>query len=283
MKMLLSILLSMSIITACQRSEGAPQQTDLPAKKMMNVAYGKDSAQRMDIYLPEGRSSDKTKSIILIHGGGWNAGSKSDFASYIDTFQKRLPDYAIFNIEYRLFNGGNLFPAQENDIRSAIDFIVKNASEYGVNKEKFSLLGVSAGAHLALLQAYKYNEPKIQAVVDFFGPTDLTTMYNDPWHPMVTYALQMITGTTPSASPSVYKQSSPANFITAQSPPTLILHGSKDQVVDVSQSRLLKNKLEKVGVPNELVVYNGERHGWYGKTLTNSFDRIEVFLKKHMH
>lgn len=279
--MLLSILLSMSIITACQRSESAPKDTFLPAKKLMNVSYGKDAAQRMDIYLPEGRSGDKTKSIILIHGGGWNAGSKSDFASYIDTFQKRLPDYAIFNIEYRLFNGSNLFPTQENDIRSAIDFIVKNSLEYGVNKTKFSLLGVSAGAHLALLQAYKYNEPRIQAVVDFFGPTDLTAMYNNPWHPMVTYALQMITGTTPSANPLAYKESSPVNYITAQSPATLILHGSNDQVVDVSQSKLLKKNLDKAGVANELVIYNGERHGWYGKSMTNSFDRIEAFLKEH--
>jgi len=273
----------MSIITACQRSESAPKQSYLPAKKMLNVAYGKDTAQRVDIYLPEGRSAVKTRSIILIHGGGWNAGSKSDFASYIDTFQKRLPDYAIFNIEYRLFNGGNVFPTQENDIKSAMDFIVKNAPDYGVNSNQLSLLGVSAGAHLALLQAYKHQEPRIQAVVDFFGPTDLTAMYNDPWHPMVTYALQMITGTTPSANEAIYKESSPANYITAQSPPTIILHGSNDQVVDVSQSKLLKNKLEKAGVPNELVVYNGERHGWYGRTLTNSFDRIEAFLKKHIH
>ena len=270
------------MITSCQRSESASADTYLPAKTIMNVPYGKDSAQRIDVYLPAGRTTENTKSIILIHGGGWNAGRKEDFASYIDSFRRRMPDYAIFNIEYRLFNGGNLFPTQENDIKSAIDFITGNASEYAINKNNLCLLGASAGAHLALLQGYKYKDPQIKAVIDFFGPADLTTMYDQPWHPMVRYALQMITGTTPAVNPAIYKQSSPVNFISKQSPATLILHGSQDQVVDVSQSRLLKSKLDKAGVPNELVVYNGERHGWYGKTLTASFDKIEAFLKKHL-
>jgi acetyl esterase/lipase len=194
-----------------------------------------------------------------------------------------MPEYAIFNIEYRLFNGGNLFPTQEKDIQSAIDFITGNAPEYAINKNKFVLLGASAGAHLALLQAYKYDNPQVQAVIDFFGPADLTTMYNQPWHPMVRYALEMITGTTPKSNPGIYISSSPVNFISANSPATLILHGSQDQVVDVSQSRLLKNKLDKAGVANELVVYSGERHGWYGKNLTASFDTIERFLRKHVN
>lgn len=271
----------MSIITSCTRSESAPKQTYLPARQLLNVAYGKDAAQRMDIYLPAGRSAENTKSLILIHGGGWNAGRKEDFAAYIDTFKNRMPDYAIFNIEYRLFNGGNLFPTQEKDIKSAIDFIVQNAAEYAVSKNKFSLLGVSAGAHLALLQGYKYNDPNIQAVIDFFGPTDLNEMYKNPWHPMVRYALQMITGTTPGANNEIYASSSPVNFIGNNSPATLILHGSNDQVVDVSQSKLLRNQLEAAGVPNQLIVYKGERHGWFGKSLTDSFEHIESFLKKH--
>lgn len=281
MKMLLPILLSMSIISSCNRGETAPQPAIATAKKLVNVPYGSDSAQRMDVYLPGGRSATKTKSLILIHGGGWNAGSKADFASYIDTFQKRMPEFAIFNIEYRLFNGGNLFPTQENDIRAAIDFIIDNASSYGIDTSRLSLLGVSAGGHLALLQAYKHHQPRIQAVVNFFGPTDLTAMYNNPWHPMVTYALQMITGTTPTNNSTIYYNSSPVNFVSAGSPPTLLLHGSNDQVVHVSQSRLLQQKLQRAGVPHDLVVYKGERHGWYGKTLTNSFDRIEAFLSAH--
>jgi acetyl esterase/lipase len=283
MKMILSLLLSMSILTNCQQNGVVRvEEKNLPAQTLREVAYGKDTAQRMDIYLPAGRRTDSTKIIVLIHGGGWTSGSKSEFAVYIDSFRKRMPDYAIFNMNYRLYNGKNLFPAQENDVRSAIDFISSHAKEYQVNTNKMVLLGASAGAHLALLQAYKYNEPKIQAVIDFFGPTDLTAMHEHPWHPLVTYALNMVTGTTPSANAGLYFQSSPINFVNPGSAPTLIFHGSNDQVVNISQSKSLNQRLEQAGVIHELVVYPGQQHGWHGSTLSNSFDRIEVFLRKNV-
>lgn len=274
----------MSIFTSCQRNDSVvAEEKNLPAKALQNVSYGKDTAQRMDIYLPANRSFNSTKSVVLIHGGGWNSGSKNDFVTYIDSFKKRMPDYAIFNINYRLVNGSNLFPAQEQDVKAAIDFIVTHSKEYHISDTKLVLLGVSAGGHLALLQAYKYNNPKIAAVIDFFGPTDLVAMYQNPWHPLVPYALQMITGTTPSQNAAIYKQSSPINYAGSSSAPTLILHGEKDNIVNVSQSRSLKNKLDKAGVRNELVIYPGKAHGWYGETLSNSFDRIEAFLEDNVN
>lgn len=279
MKTILTLLISMSILTSCQRNEQVttPEKT-LPAKTLHNLSYGKDTAQRMDVYLPANRSVDSTRSVILIHGGGWNSGSKNDFVAYIDSFKKRMPDYAIVNLDYRLVNGSNLFPTQEQDVKAAIDFIVAHSGEYHINKNKLVLLGVSAGGHLALLQGYKYNDPKIAAIIDFFGPTDLTAMFQKPWHPYVPFVLQMITGTTPSQNALLYQESSPINYVNAYSAPTLILHGSNDSVVNVSQSKALKNKLDDAGVKNELVIYPRKAHGWYGETLSDSFDRIEAFL-----
>jgi acetyl esterase/lipase len=142
----------MSLFTSCQKGAGSAQAaTDYTiAETQLNVSYGNDSMQRMDIYLPAGRSEYTTKSIVLIHGGGWNAGSKNDFVTYIDTLKKRFPDFAIFNIDYRLATTKTIFPTQENDVKSAIEFIAVNAEEYGVNKNEMALLGASAGAHLAL-------------------------------------------------------------------------------------------------------------------------------------
>ncbi|HYO21559.1 MAG TPA: alpha/beta hydrolase [Flavisolibacter sp.] len=274
----------MNTLTSCKQNEKPlPQEKDLSQQNFLNVHYGKDSLQVMDIYLPKDRSVSHTKSLVLIHGGGWTSGSKAEFSSYIDSFKTRLPSYAIFNINYRLVNGGNLFPTQENDVKSAVDFIADNAEKYGINKNKIVLLGVSAGAHLSLLQAYKHSSPKIQAVIDYFGPTDLVTMYNKPWHPLVPLALQMITGSTPQQNEDLFTSSSPVEFITPQSPPTLILHGGKDEIVDVSQSRALAAKLKAAGVKHQLEIYPSERHGrWYGKALTSSFDHIEKFLKAHV-
>lgn len=283
MKTLISLFILMNTFISCKQEPKAfADEKDLSEKTLLNVSYGTDSLQKMDIYLPANRSTENTKSLILIHGGGWTSGSKADFATYIDSFKTRLPDYAIFNINYRLVNGGNLFPAQENDVKAAVDFIAANADKYKVNKESFSLLGFSAGAHLALLQAYKYKTPKIKAVIDYFGPTDLVAMYQKPWHPLVPLALQMITGTSPDANKNIFETSSPAHFVSKNSPPTLILHGGKDVVVNVSQSKLLAEKLKANGVKHELHVYPGEGHGrWFGQSLVSSFDLVEAFLKKN--
>jgi acetyl esterase/lipase len=284
MKMLLSLLISMSILTACQRNQ-APhiQQPDSSvACHFTNVSYGTDSMQVMDVYLPAGRSLKNTRAMILVHGGGWNGGSKSDFAGYIDSFRRRMPDYAIFNINYRLVTSNHLFPTQEQDVRDAVSFIESKAGWYQFNRNKLVLLGASAGGHLALLQAYKHRDTAVKAVIDFFGPTDLTTMYNHPWHPLVPYALQMVTGTTPAQKPELYRESSPISYVSTQSAPTLIFHGGSDIIVDVSQSKALHKKLEQKGVPTELVVYPGERHGWYGHRLSQSFDRIEQFLHEYV-
>lgn len=276
----------MNIFTSCKQEPKAfAEEKPLPLteQKMLNVSYGKDTLQNMDIYLPANRSAATTKSLILIHGGGWTSGSKAEFLPYIDSFQTRLPGYAIFNINYRLVNGGNLFPTQEEDVKAALDFISQNAEKYSINKDQFSLLGFSAGAHLALLQAYKYSSPKVKAVVDFFGPTDLIAMYQKPWHPLVPLALQMITGKSPETDKTIFEESSPAHYVTRQSPPTLIIHGGQDIVVNVSQSKLLAGKLAEKGVKHELLIYPSEGHGrWYGKNLVASFDRIEKFLKENV-
>lgn len=279
MKIILSLLLLMNLFTSCQKNDQGTVIDFAQPVQQLNVSYGSDSLQRMDIYLPAGRSAAATKSIVLVHGGGWNAGSKLDFATYIDTFKRRLPDYALFNVDYRLATTGRIFPTQEMDVKAALEFIAHNATQYGINTNNVVLMGVSAGGHLSLLQAYKYNSPiKVKAVVDMFGPTDLTEMYQKPWHHMIPFLLQALTGTTPQEKPEVYQQSSPAFFVSRQSPATLILQGGADPVVNKSQSLLLAEKLQKAGVQHELVLYPNEGHGWYGANLVDSFNRIVAFL-----
>jgi acetyl esterase/lipase len=120
----------------------------LPAKNLLNVSYGGDTAQKMDVYLPEGRSSSRTKVIILIHGGGWNAGNKTDLTYYINLFRNKLPEYAIFNLNYRLVSAVNKFPVQEEDIRTALNFIITSNKEYQINKDNIVLQCIiSRGIH----------------------------------------------------------------------------------------------------------------------------------------
>lgn len=269
----------MSIFTINAGTSAIPQA--VAGDTLLNVAYGDNAAQRMDIYLPANRSADKTKSLILIHGGGWTNGSRHSLGSYIDSFKNRIPGYAIFNLDYRLIKGSTVFSAQESDIKTAIDFIATHSDKYEIDPGKLVLLGVSAGGHLALLQAYKNPSPKIAAVIDFFGPTDLTAMYNKPWNPLIPHLLETLIGGSSQSNAVSYSNASPVSFISAATPPTLIFHGKQDYIVNISQSRILHQKLEQAGVANTLHEYDAG-HGWYGTMLSDSFDKIEVFLKENL-
>jgi len=275
MRLGLFILILFSLVFSSCKKDDSPEQ-DMSVTKL-NVSYGTNSQQKMDVYLPATRSTTTTKVMIMIHGGAWNSGDKTDFNEYVDSLKKREPTYAIFNINYRLANVSDLFPAQELDVRAAVDFIYNKRQEYKIS-DKFVLVGASAGAHLALLQGYKYSTPvKPKAIIDFFGPTDLVDMYNNPPNALVQPLLVAVTGVTPTAN-TLYTQSSPINFISSQSPPTMILHGGTDIVVAPSQSVLLNTRLQTAGVIHQYFFYPTEGHGWIGANLSDSFNKIQAFL-----
>jgi acetyl esterase/lipase len=248
------------------------------------VKFGSDAQQSMDVYLPAGRTGTDTKVIIFIHGGSWSGGDKTDFNEAITAIRPQLTDYAIFNINYRLANSINRHPAQMQDIQSAIDYINSKAGEYNINTSKIGLIGASAGSHLGLLQAYKFNtNGKIKAVVDLFGPTNLTTLYNN--HPIPQASQPVLVnflGATPATNPTLYFETSPINYVTAQSAPTLILHGDADYIVPVDQSYTLQAKLQANNVKNDMKVYAGQGHGWVGADLNDTYTRAINFIKENV-
>jgi dipeptidyl aminopeptidase/acylaminoacyl peptidase len=103
-------------------------------------------------------------------------------------------------------------------------------------------------------------------------------MYNNPANPLIPLVLQQVIGGDPVSKAMMYHDSSPLNFVTAQSPPTLILHGDADIVVAISQSQLLNAQLQTSGVVHQYIVYPGQGHGWVGPDLSDSFDKIVAFL-----
>lgn len=252
------------------------------ASTQKDIAYGSDPLQKLDIYLPAGRSVDSTKFLVLIHGGGWTSGDKADFNVNITALQSLLPEYAIANINYRLSaNGQNSFPAQENDVKAAIEFLYSHRNDYVISN-KWVLLGASAGAHLAMLQGYKYSSPvKPAAIVSFFGPSELVALYNS--NPLIGLSMAPLLNGTPASNPTLYQQSSPYNFITAQSPPTILLHGGADPLVPPAQSTIVRDKLQSLGVAVQYVFYPNNGHGWDGADMTDSFTKIIAFLKANVH
>ncbi|MBK7559828.1 MAG: alpha/beta hydrolase [Chitinophagaceae bacterium] len=282
---LFAILIT-ATLGSCTKDPADTGSGSIDAKVMNNEAYGTDPKQKMDIYLPANRSVTATKVLILVHGGGWTQGDKAEFTPAImDTLKKRLPDYAIFNINYRLAAfPNNLFPTQEIDVKAAVEFIYGNRSSYLVS-DKFVLMGASAGAHLSLLQAYKYRSTvKIKAVVDFFGPTDMVDLYNNPGI-ISPLAIAALMSGTPATNPTLYQQSSPIQFVDAQNCPTIIIQGGLDPLVNATtQSLALANKLTLFNVANEYVLYPTGGHGddWSPATFTDAYNKIQAFLATHV-
>ena len=281
MKNILPILFLLSLF-ACRKENSEVDPGPGPDSVSVDVSYGNDSAQMMDVYLPAERNAATTRFMVLIHAGRWKDGDKSQFTGFVDSLRKRFPSWAFFNVNYRLYKDGkNVFPTQENDIKAALEFILNKSAEYQVSKTHV-LIGASAGGHLALLQAYKNSTVPPKAVVSFFGPTDLAALYKEATDLYVQISLTALTGTTPQLHSDTYRQSSPIQFVNSKSCPTLILHGDKDPMVPISQSQLLKAKLDHEGVANELVVYPGLGHGWVGSPLTDSFNHLEAFLHQYL-
>jgi len=272
-----TIIFFSTSISSCKKDDnnggGSTTITTNAAIKLdsINLAYGSDATQKMDMYLPANRTDTGTKVLVMIHGGAWSAGDKSDFTSNIAALQNGLANYAIVNINYRLAvpPSTNLWPTQQTDVNAAIDFVIANANYYHYNANKIVLLGASAGAHLALLKAYKYNANKnIKVVVDYFGPTDMVDLYNFQTSNQLLITTFM--NGTPTTNATAYSNASPLNFVTAAAPPTIIFHGTADAVVPIRESVGLDSVLQTAGVTHQYFSYAGEGHGVFNNT--NTYD-----------
>ena len=287
MKQLFLLSFTAIVFFSCKKEQGPLPPANITDSTRLNESYGSDAAQKMDFYLPANRSTTATKVFILIHGGAWSGGDKNDFKPFIDTLKHRFPDFAIFNINYRLAaNPYNLFPTQEMDVKAAVEYIYNHRTNFLIS-DKFILLGASAGAHLAMLQAYKYNSPvKARAVVDFFGPSDMTEMYNNPvgGNILLSLLVAQVVGYIPTQNPTIYNNSSPVNFITASTAMlTIMLHGCNDPLVNPSQSIAVQNKLNAANIPNQYVFYPSGGHGdWDAPTYADAFSKIQAFINTNV-
>jgi acetyl esterase/lipase len=243
---------------------------------LKNISYGSDAQQKMDIYLPANRSADSTKVFVLIHGGGWSAGDKADYSSFLDGLKSLYPNYAIINLNYRLATATSPgYPKQINDIQAALTEI--QLPKYALSKQYF-LFGASAGGHLSLLYAYAYdNNHYVKGICNTVGPTDFTdTAYTN--NPAYAGLLGAFSGST---NPQILQEVSPAKRVTASSPPTLSLYGSADPLIPSSQMPLLHNALTANGVYNEATMYPGEGHGnWNPINTLDAINKTKLFVER---
>lgn len=248
---------------------------------LTNVSYGNDPQQKIDIYLPANRSSDRTKVFILIHGGGWVGGDKADFNDLFNNLKSAYPNHAVVNINYRL---GTItspgYPKQINDIEAVIDHI--QLDKYDLSKEYF-LFGASAGGHLSMLYAYAFDQSHtVKGICNIVGPTDLTdTAYTN--HVEYDFVLGGLVGNQSYAqNPAIYAEVSPAKKVTPSSPKTLSFYGSLDPLIPVTQMTILQKALDANGVYSEATMYQGDGHGnWSPANAQDCLLKILNFIEQH--
>lgn len=273
------LVLFLGLLFGCSSADDAIKNNDAPLAELnlTNIAYGTDPQQTMDVYLPANRTKDDTKTVIVIHGGSWIAGDKSDMTEASLEIKERFPDYAIVNINYRLATGTSpAFPKQIEDIQQVVSYL--KDSDYHI-ANKYALLGASAGAHIAMLYSYKYDTAhEVKAVCDIVGPADFTdnAYVTHQLYPLAALALLG----TPNVTPALIESVNPIAHITPQSPPTIMFYGGRDELVPSTQGPRLEATLNAAGVYNEYNFYpEGGHADWDDATFTEVYAKLALFLE----
>lgn len=214
----------------------------------------------LDLYRPFDRDS-LSPAVVVIHAGAWQTGDSQQLPALNSYLASR--GYVVAAINYRLAPRWR-YPAAVEDVLSAIDFLRTHASEFGLDARRIVLLGRSSGGHLALHAAYTVDDPAIRGVVSFYAPADLYYGYTHPANPWVIDSEQILEdflGGNPDELPDVYEKSSPYQFVNPATPPTLLIHGARDELVFPQQSRRLADKLADNGVPHFYLQLPWATHG----------------------
>lgn len=238
----------------------------------------------LDAHTPEGKGP--FPAIIIVHGGGWEAGTKRTYVTpWFEPLTKA--GFAWFTINYRLAPQ-HQFPAQAEDVFTAIRWVKAHAKEYKVDTRRIALMGESAGGHLVAYAGVRADkETRVAAIVDFYGPHDLEKREKDRGE--AGKNLRQLLGISDLSEPSLKKlrDASPVNYVRKGLPPFLFIHGTKDAAVPYEQSPLMCEKLKQSGNRCEVYTVEGAPHGVGGWEKVPAFQgykaKMVEWLKETLH
>jgi acetyl esterase/lipase len=199
--------------------------------------------------------------IVIIHGGSWSSGDSRELPA-LNSYLARK-DYPVASINYSLAPG-SVYPTQSQDVRNALQYLKDHARELQIDPGNFVLLGRSAGGQIALIAAYTFADPAIRGVIAYYAPADMVWGYSIPGNPLIMDSRKVMEdylGGTYEQAKNNFKNSSPIEFVGAGSPPTLLIHGRRDELVAWEHSRRLNEKLAASGVPHFLLSLPWATHG----------------------
>jgi acetyl esterase/lipase len=266
---------------------------------IQEIVYTKSGASELKLDLMSPATGDGPfPAVLLIHGGAWHAGNKSDVRPIMPDFVRH--GYVAISPQYR-FCPKDTFPAQVHDVKAAVRWIKANAKKYRIDSDRIGAIGFSAGGHLALMlgvtaagdglegeteretknaSGAPVGDSRVNAVVNFFGPTDLA----DDDIPEISKPLvKDFLGGTPEAKPDAAKKASPLTYVSKDDAPVLTFQGTNDPLVPYTQAIKLARAMTAAGVPGRVELMIGASHGWGGaemeRTKSEAFSFLERYLK----
>jgi acetyl esterase/lipase len=285
-----------TLATAASAGAGqpSPRQPDLSRMTVLrDIEYvpGGHERQKLDLYLPRQADPNGPRPLLVwIHGGAWQAGSKDRPQAL--RFVAR--GYAVASINYRLSQHAR-FPAQIEDCKAALRWLRANAGPHGYDPNRIGVWGASAGGHLVALLGTTGDvkefdvgpnagvTSRVQAVCDFFGPTDFSKMSSFPStmkHDAPNSPESRLIGGPIQENPDKVQRANPITYVTKDDPPFLIVHGDKDPLVPHNQSEILYDALKKAGVETTLYTVQGGGHGGFQDPQVDVL--VTQFFRKHL-
>ncbi|GLZ47077.1 hypothetical protein Acsp06_32620 [Actinomycetospora sp. NBRC 106375] len=247
----------------------------------------------LDLYRPH--DGPPPPVVVFLHGGGWRVGTRGSvgpmYADWCPSPFARLAasGVAVASLDYRL-SGEARFPAPLEDVMAGLHWVREHAEAVDVDATRIALWGESAGGHLAALLGL--TDPDVRAVVDWYGPADLSALAGDAAaggisavDPAAADSREaLMLGVAPAADPDRARAASPVAHVRAGAPPFLLRHGTGDTLVPSRQSERLATALESVGAEVTLDLVPGADHLWRGApdVAAAAFDDAAAFLRRHL-
>jgi len=253
-----------------------------------NVTYHIASNQenKLDLYVPRG-ATVPTPVLMYIHGGGWVGGTKESSVLRILPYLEM--GWAVANVEYRLGAVARA-PAAVEDGLCALRWVIRNSGQYNLDTSRIVTTGNSAGGHLALTtgmipasagldrECPGNEELSVAAIINWYGITEVGDLLDGP--NTKSYAVEWM-GSLENRF-EIAERVSPMTYVRAGLPPTLTIHGDADPTVPYQHAVMLHEKLDELGIPNELHTVPGGRHGGFNQEQTLAiFETIRRFLSQH--
>jgi acetyl esterase/lipase len=280
--MVATVLLAL-LMPHLRAADGAPKT--YPIEKVFDVAYGKGGGEDLKLDYARPTEAGTFPGVLCIHGGGWAAGKRQDFQFLVERLAGQ--GYVAVTASYR-FAPRCQFPAQIEDVKCAVRWMRAHAGMLKLDPARIGAIGASAGGHLACLLGssdagdhldgtggWPEASSRVQAVVNYFGPTDMTV---GRFPDASSKILENFLGGSLEAHREEYRRASPVTYLTPDDPPVLTFQGTVDPLVPYEQAEILHRRLADLHILNRLVVLEGRGHGWGGADMERTIqDSIAFF------